>query len=81
MISKIKEWFYWNDYIILPIAGFITFCIAIGGIVLLSQANVYKFNCNLSHRPDLYTTAFIANDTYAYNPKLFCDTLKEKMHK
>lgn len=81
MISKIKDWFYWYGDIFYPVIAFLVLIVGVVWFLLLGQANVYKYNCNLNHRPDFYTTAFIANDTYAYNPTLFCDTLKEKMHK
>jgi hypothetical protein len=89
MIAKIKRWYYYNGQYVLRvmlgllIAGtiFVTLAASILFALVLTQANTYKFNCNLSHRPDLYTTFFIGNGTYDYNPELFCNTLREKMHK
>ena len=81
MKQKIKNWWYWNsEFVLFPLA-IVVLIVSIFSGMLLIQANAYKYNCNLDHRPDLYTTAFIADSTYAYNPTLFCNTLKEKMHK
>jgi len=89
MKSKIKDWYYYNgEDVIRVVVGliaasilFVTIAASILLALVLTQANTYKFNCNLSHRPDLYTTFFIGNGTYDYNPELFCNTLREKMHK
>ena len=81
MLKKIKEWFYWNGDMFFPIVGFI---VALAAIILglgLMQANMYKFNCKLDHRPDLYTAWFIADSTYAYDPEFFCNHLKQEMNK
>ena len=81
MKHKIENWWYWNSGFVLAPLAIIIFIVFISWLLLLGQANTYKYNCNLNHRPDFYTTFFIASDTYAYNPDLFCNTLKEKMHK
>ncbi len=81
MKHRIKEWFYWNGFIIWSTLGFIAVIAGLLFGLLLAQANTYKFNCKLDHRPDLYTTAFIASDTYAYDPEFFCNHLKQEMNK
>lgn len=83
MLQRIKRWWDWNDLniIVFPVLGLIAATFIAGWLLLLGQAHTYKFNCNLDHRPDLHTTLFIADETYAYNPELFCNTLREKMHK
>ena len=64
MKSKIKDWYYYNgEDVIRVVVGliaasilFVTIAASILLALVLTQANTYKFNCNLSHRPDLYTT-------------------------
>ena len=85
MIGKIRTWLYWNGssffgFFILPLL-FIGALIGTVFFIVLFQANTYKYNCHLSHRPDFHTALFIANDTYAYNPDYFCNQLKAEMAK
>lgn len=73
--------YYWNNYkegiVVITLA--ITFIVGISYALLLGQANTLKYNCELDHRPNFYTSFFIATDQYAYDPKGFCDFLKKKM--
>ena len=74
---------FWDDYkegiAVVTIA--ITFIVGITYALLLGQANTYKYNCELDRRPNFHTSFFIASEQYAYDPKGFCDFLKEKMEK
>ena len=81
MKKAIKDFWYWYSDAVW--ATFVIIIVAIGVIfgLLLAEANTYKFNCKLDHRPDLYTTAFIADTSYAYDPEFFCNQLKQEMHK
>jgi hypothetical protein len=49
--------------------------------IILGQANHYKYNCDLDRRPNFYTTFFIDDSTYAYDPEGFCATLRERIAK
>lgn len=74
-----KDFWYWYSEPILATIGFILFIISVAYGLLLGQANVYKYNCDLERRPSLSTTFWIADETYAYDPQGFCNKLKEKM--
>lgn len=86
MIRWIKDWWQYNDHYILgaviAVIGIVfgAFCLVYfaGGSMSATQ---YKYNCNLDRKPSLHTAFFIDDSIYAYDPKLFCDTLKEKMAK
>ena len=74
---------FWDDYKegIAVLTFAITLIVGVTYALLLGQANVYKYNCELDRRPSFYTSFFIADNQYAYDPKGFCDFLKEKMEK
>ena len=74
-----KDFWDWYKEEIAMIAFAILFIMGISYALLLSQANTYKYNCELDRRPSFYTSFFIASDQYAYDPKGFCDFLKKKM--
>lgn len=80
MKHRIKDWFYWNGFFIWGVIAVMAIIALFCG-VLVAKGNTYKFNCKLNHRPDLYTTFFIAGDTYAYDPEYFCNQLKQEMNK
>lgn len=85
MKNRIKNWWYWNNdiigrIIIVIISFVLIFSSIVSGLVWL-QGNTYKYNCNLDHRVDWYTTLMINDDSYAYNPEGFCDYLKEQVAK
>ena len=81
MKHRIKEWFRWYGFAVWSSLAIIIFIVGVFFLLLLGQANTYKFNCKLDHRPDFHTTFFIANDTYAYDPEFFCNHLKQEMNK
>lgn len=85
MKNRIKNWWYWNDELIYAFVTVIISCVLIVSSIISAlawlQGNTYKYNCNLDHRVDWYTTLMINGDSYAYDPQGFCDYLKEQVAK
>jgi hypothetical protein len=79
MKHKLSEfWFWYKEPVTILVLGTIVISSAIY-FLILGQANSYKYNCELDRKPNFYTTFFIDDSTYAYDPKGFCATLRERM--
>lgn len=78
MISKIRKWLYWHDWVYF-IAGMVATAIGLIFIIVYLSGEELKYNCNLEKRPGVYTSMFINSDPYAYDPDGFCAMLKQKM--
>jgi len=78
-----KRWLsnFWDWYSEETIAILIVVSVIVGAFFGLGifQANQYKYNCDLNKRPSIHTAIMIEDTQYAYDPKGFCDKLKEKM--
>jgi hypothetical protein len=78
-----KHWLsnFWDWYSEEVIAVSIIVSIALSMFLGLGflEANKLKYNCDLNKRPSFYTALMINDKQYAYDPKGFCDKLKEKM--
>ena len=71
-------WFYHSEVVIAILLFATVMVTAVFGLGLL-EANKYKYNCDLNERPTIHTAFMIDDTQYAYDPKGFCDKLKEKM--
>jgi hypothetical protein len=79
MKHRLNEFWFWNkELVTIIVLGAIALSSAIY-FVILAQANHYKYNCELDRRPNLHTTVYIDDSTYAYNPAGFCAELIKKM--
>ena len=76
----IEFWFWHKELVTIIVLGVIALSSAIY-FIILGQANHYKYNCDLDRRPNFYTTFFIDDSTYAYDPEGFCATLRERIAK
>ena len=79
MKEYFKDLWYWYSNAFFAVLAFISVIFTIIVLFIWGAGNTMKYNCNLEHRPDWYTTTMIADDTYAYNPEGFCNMLKQKM--
>ena len=79
MKYRLEQFWYWNKEIVIFIVSIIIAGVGVAYLLLSTQADIYKYNCELDRKPNYHTTFFIADDQYAYDPEGFCTFLKQKM--